>query len=48
MKKTRMGNTALAAVLIMCVTALLTTCKNSIGLGGQIDILPPNGEITAP
>ena len=48
MKKTRMRNTALAAVLIMCVTALLTTCKNSIGLGGQIDILPPNGEITAP
>ena len=48
MKKTRMGNTALAAALIMCVTALLTTCKNSIGLGGQIDILPPNGEITAP
>ena len=48
MKKARIGKTALVAALIMCFTALFTTCKNNIGLGGQIDILPPIGEITYP
>ncbi|EPF28479.1 hypothetical protein HMPREF9195_01375 [Treponema medium ATCC 700293] len=48
MKKARIGKTALVAALIMCFTALFTTCKNNIGLGGQIDILPPIGEITHP
>lgn len=41
MKKARIGQTALAFALIMCITVLFTTCKNNIGLGGTVDIRPP-------
>lgn len=48
MKKARIGKTALVAALIMCFTALFTTCKNNIGLGGTLNIYPPNGGINYP
>jgi len=48
MKKARIGKTALVAALIMCFTALFTTCKNNIGLGGTLNIYPPNGGIDYP
>ncbi|UTC57494.1 hypothetical protein ABK01_03945 [Treponema sp. OMZ 305] len=41
-------NRIVSFALIVLAAIAGFTCKNSIGLGGQIDILPPNGEITAP
>ena len=41
MKKTYVGRIIRAAALVMCFTALLTTCKNNIGMGGTVDINPP-------
>ena len=39
---------AVSFVLIVLVAITGFACKNNIGLGGQIDILPPIGEITYP
>ena len=39
---------AVSFVLIVLAAITGFTCKNNIGLGGQIDILPPIGEITYP
>lgn len=41
MKKTHVGQTVRAATLLVCFIALLTTCKNNIGMGGTVDINPP-------
>ena len=42
MKKTRIGQMAPIAALLVCFIALFTTCKNNIvGLGGTIDIKDP-------
>ncbi|EEV19487.1 hypothetical protein TREVI0001_2415 [Treponema vincentii ATCC 35580] len=44
MKKNRIASFAL--IVLTAVAGL--TCRPNIGLGGQIDILPPEGEITYP
>ena len=44
MKKNRIASFAL--IVLTAVAGL--TCRPNIGLGGQIDIVPPEGEITYP
>ncbi|UTC51336.1 Ig-like domain repeat protein [Treponema sp. OMZ 855] len=41
-------NRAVFLVLIILTALAGITCKPYVGLGGQIDILPPSGEITYP
>ena len=41
-------NRTVSFVLIVVTAIVCFTCKGYIGLGGQIDILPPIGEITHP
>ena len=41
-------NRAISVVLIILTAVVGFTCKPYVGLGGQIDILPPSGEITYP
>ncbi|WP_253729305.1 hypothetical protein [Treponema sp. OMZ 857] len=41
-------NRAVFLVLIILTALAGVTCKPYVGLGGQIDILPPSGEITYP
>ncbi|UTC44248.1 hypothetical protein [Treponema sp. OMZ 857] len=41
-------NRAVFLVLIVLTVLAGVTCKPYVGLGGQIDILPPSGEITYP
>ncbi|MFC1240144.1 hypothetical protein ACFGOO_12110, partial [Treponema vincentii] len=44
MKKNRIASFAL--IVLTAVAGF--TCRPNIGLGGQIDIVPPEGEITYP
>ncbi|EPF47360.1 hypothetical protein HMPREF1222_00831, partial [Treponema vincentii F0403] len=39
---------AVSFVLIVLAAITGFTCRPNIGLGGQIDIVPPEGEITYP
>ena len=41
-------NHVLSFILIVFTAIVGFTCKQHVGLGGQIDILPPKGEITYP
>ena len=35
-------------ILIICAVMTVFTCKQSVGLGPQVDVVPPGGKITYP
>ena len=35
-------------ILIICAVMTVFTCKQSVGLGPQVDVVPPGGKITDP